>query len=262
MTSSVALQLASIKKLVITPSWFSHATFLSQFAAKIIVTLYLGCRGSGIKHVYSEGDSFEDCKKAWLKEIRRTRRDMKGSSKLVKAKVPLGAVNFALTQVEIGVMALKDPEAMAKFLKNALGLFKGLAESVASFSLKPEVFASALKLGKQAVEKAVQIQADRCFCFFSSFEVRAHQMQMLLLRKGKGGSEVKEVKTILKALQTQVLAECRCALLVGDVRRLLQRSCSCAAIFQAELCECPSLSPPAAAANFRAAAAQGGESVG
>eukprot|EP00961_Rhodomonas_salina_P051621 693365-Rhodomonas_salina.1 len=157
---ALSRSLPSIKKLLFTSSKFPQATILSQFAAKIVITLYLGCRGKDVADVYRENgeDSFESCKKSWLMEIKQTRMDMKSSSKLKNTKppLPLGAINYYLTYIEIGVMALKEPGEMAKFFSNTAGLFKGVLESFTSFSLKPEVFKYGGMLGKQALAKTSQ----------------------------------------------------------------------------------------------------------
>ena len=74
------------------------------------------------------------CGKA-LKDIRKLAR---GSRKLRRAKVPLGALNHALAVLDLGVAALRDPEEQKAVAEAAGQVVAGALKSVATMSLSTD----------------------------------------------------------------------------------------------------------------------------
>eukprot|EP00961_Rhodomonas_salina_P104060 1400637-Rhodomonas_salina.2 len=171
---------------------FASVLFLLDIAIKIVITLSL-CQWA----VNTKGKWKDD-----VKALRNVAR------RLSKENVPIGAVNLALSILEIGITSIRDNTENAEAAKHALALGQGILAAF-SFKFDAKLIEGALGLVKMGAHKLQERQANKVFHLVVLMHCQACRFHVRLAGLKFPQQEAEELKAAVRHKQQLAFSQSR-----------------------------------------------------
>ena len=179
------------------PKYFDTALRLSEFTAKLIMCLFYGSRCKEEYKRLFKDERFEEIHQRWISLVTDTRKQIKHSSISSNSKLPIGALNFVMSSVEIGVYAIPDPEDTQRLLRNVGKLVFDIALSVATMKPSSDLLKSSAAVMTNSFKMVQRRRAADVYHVLSTIEF---SKSIMIRNLSQGKPNLAKEAMVLKGL--------------------------------------------------------------